>query len=56
MMMMMGHYLDYGIQNVYDETLIYVIYAHARFDDLDLDARPPWVDKCKHLALHYLDN
>ena len=31
-------------------------YAHARFDDLDLDARSEWVGKGKKSALHALGN
>ena len=30
--------------------------AHARFDDLDLDARSQWVGKGKNSSLNYLDN
>ena len=30
--------------------------AHARFDDLDLDARSQWVDKSQKSELNYLDN
>ena len=32
------------------------IYAHDRFDDLDLDARSDWVGKGKKSTLHYLNN
>ena len=31
-------------------------YAHARFDDLDLDARSQWVDTGKKSSLHTLGN
>ena len=31
-------------------------YAHACFDDLDLDARSPWVGKGKKSVLHALGN
>ena len=34
--------------------LMYGIYAHARFDDLDLDTRSQGVDKGKTSALTYL--
>ena len=30
------------------------IYAHARFDDLDIDARSQWVGKGKQLTLNAL--
>ena len=32
------------------------LYAYARFDDLDLDARSQWVGKGKTSALHALGN
>ena len=31
-------------------------YAHAHFDNLDLDARSKWVVGGKHSALNYLHN
>ena len=31
-------------------------YAHAHFDDLDLDARSQSLGRGKHSALNYLDN
>ena len=35
---------------------MYGLYAHSRADDLDLDARSPWLGGGKHSALNYLDN
>ena len=34
----------------------HIIYAHARFDDLDLDARSQWVGKRKKSPWNYIDN
>ena len=31
-------------------------YAHARFNDLDIDARSHWVGRGKTSALNYPDN
>ena len=31
-------------------------YAHARFDDLDLDAGSQWLGRGQNSALNYLDN
>ena len=33
-----------------------ILYAYARFDDLDLDAMSKWVGKGKKSALHALSN
>ena len=35
---------------------MYALYAHVRFDDLDLDARSQWVGKGKKSALHAFGN
>ena len=35
---------------------LWMPYAHAHFDDLDLDARSQWVSKGKKSALHSLGN
>ena len=32
------------------------MHAHARFDDLDLDARSQWAGKGNQSALNYLDH
>ena len=51
-----GHYLSYYIQNWHNGRFMDALYAHARFDDLDLDARSQWVGNCKTSALHTLGN
>ena len=43
----LGQYLNYHIQTCHDRRLMDAIYAHARFDDLDPDARSQWVGKGK---------
>ena len=40
--------LSYYIQTCDDGRLMDVLYAHARFDDLDLDARSQWVGNGKN--------
>ena len=42
----------------HDGRLMHDVFAHARFDDLDLDldARSSWVGKGKHSVFSYLDN
>ena len=52
----LGQYLMYYIQTWHDGILMDAIYAHARFDDLNLDARSQWVGKGKYSALNYFDN
>ena len=45
------------IQSWHDGVdLCMAYYAHARFDDLDLDARPLWLGRGNSLALNYLAN
>ena len=51
----LGQYLSYFIQTWHAGRPIHGIYAHARFDDLDLDARSLWVDKGKDSVLNYFD-
>ena len=52
----LGQYLINGIQTWHDGKLMHG-YAHARFDDLDLDAWSLWVGKVtKTSALHALGN
>ena len=43
----LGHYLNYSIQTWHDGRLMDVLYAHARFNDLDLDARSQWIGNGK---------
>ena len=52
----LGQYLSYGIPTWHDDRLMYGMYAHARFDDLGLDARSQWVGRGRNSALNYLDN
>ena len=33
-----------------------IYYAHARFDDFNLDAKPQWFGKGKNSMLNYVDN
>ena len=40
-------YVSYCIQTLHGATLMDVLYARARFDDLDLDTRSQWVGKGK---------
>ena len=47
-------YVSYYIQTWHDGRLMDALYAHSRFDDLDLDARSQWVGK--ESALHALSN
>ena len=47
--------LSYGIQTWHDGRLMNGIYAHAHFDDLDLDARSQWIGRGKQSAFNYLD-
>ena len=35
----------------YNFRLMHDVYAHAHFDDLDLDARSQWVDKGKNISV-----
>ena len=49
-------YVSYYIQTEHDGRLMNVLSAHARFDDLDLDARSQWVSKGKVSALHDIGN
>ena len=42
------HYSSYGIPTSHDDRLIHGICAHARFDDLDLDAMSQGVGKGKN--------
>ena len=49
-------YLSCGIHTWLDSRLVHGICAHARVDDLDLDARSQRVGKGKTPALNYLDN
>ena len=44
-------YLTYYIQAWRDDTLMGALYAHARFDDPDLDARSQWVGKGKKISV-----
>ena len=44
------------IQTWHDGILMYALYAHVRFDDLDLDARSQWVGKGNKSALHARGN
>ena len=39
-----------------DLCIAYNVNTHARFDDLDLDARSQFVDKDKKLVLNYFYN
>ena len=41
---------------VCEGTLMAALYAHARIDDLDLDARSQWVGKGNKSVLHALGN
>ena len=43
--------LSYYVQTWHDGRLMDAIYAHARFDDLDLDARSQWVGKGKQISV-----
>ena len=52
----LGQYASYGIQTWHGSRLMHGICAHARSDDVDLDARSQWVDKRKQSTLNYLDN
>ena len=47
---------SYYIQTWHDGRLVDVKYAHARFDDLDHDARSQWVGKGNRSTLHALGN
>ena len=50
-------YLSSYIHTWHGGRLMDALYAHARFDDLDLDAASQWVGrKGKKLALHALGN
>ena len=51
-------YVSYYIHTWHDGRLVDArYYDHARFDDLDLDARSQWIGKGKKSALHAaLDN
>ena len=51
-----GHYLIYYIQTLHDGRLMDVIFDHARFDDLVLDAKAQWIGKRKKSALNALSN
>ena len=44
------------IQTWHDGPFMDALYAHARFDDIDLDARSQWVGKGKKSALHAVGN
>ena len=44
----LGQYLSYYIHTWHDGRLMDALYAHARFDDLDLAAMSPWVGKIKN--------
>ena len=49
-------YLRYGIQTWHDGRHMHGIYANARVDDLDFDARSQWPGRGKTSALNfYLD-
>ena len=56
------YYNSHTSQSLYAMALnlgmngIIMLYAHARFDDLDLDARSQLVDKGKSSALNYVEN
>ena len=52
----LGQYLSYYIQTCHDGRLMDAIYAHARFDDLDLDVTSQWVGKGKKNVSHALSN
>ena len=48
----LGQYLSYCIQTWHDGRLMDALYyAHARFDDLDFDARLQWVSKSKTISV-----
>ena len=46
-----GQYLSYYIQTWHDGRLVDVICAHARVDDLGLDARSQWGGKGKKISV-----
>ena len=45
------NYLSYYIQTWHDGRVMDATYAHAHFDDLDLDARLQWVGKGKIISV-----
>ena len=49
-------FVSHHIQTWHDGRLMDAIYAHARFDDLDLDARSQWVGKGTISAFNALGN
>ena len=50
---MSDQYLSYYIQTWHGGRLIETLYAHARFDDLGLDARSQWVGKGKTISVAF---
>ena len=48
--------VSYYIQTWHDGRLMGALYAHAHFDDLDLNARSQWVGKGNKSVLHALGN
>ena len=47
----LGQYLSYYIQTWHEGRRIDAIYARARSEDLDLDARSQWVSKGKNISV-----
>ena len=56
-MQYLGQHVRHFIRTWHEGGLMHAIYyVHARFDDVDLDARSQWIGKGKQSALHALCN
>ena len=54
-MQYLRQYISYYIRTWHGGRLVDTLYAHARFDDLDLDTRSQWIGEGKQSVLNYFD-